>query len=381
MRVSHFMTFYDVPGKTVFSGAENHLFALMEGQVKAGLDVELVMVIGLAGHRLIEKAEELRRKDIRVLEVFYPCQRLRGFSRILRLSIVPRLLTVVNARRNRILHMHPLTPSGAMMVMVACFLLCPHIVLSYHNNEPQLRLFPYKQIVQFMGKFIKRTIVISASVLDHFVSGVGLCKKTTKLVYYGIDLPVGEPSKEELRNKLGLSQDCFIVGFVGRLTLQKDIPTFLNALKQTPLIYGVIVGAGELEGELKLLASDLKLGNVAFLGSQPNGATIMRAFDVLVLPSTFEGLGLVLLEAMVRCVPIIGSRGGAIPEILENGELGFLFDIGDASQLANAMHVMHENKNLREKYIYSGFKRVQEKYTIHAMVTNTSEIYREALEA
>lgn len=381
MRVSHFMPFYDVPGKAAFSGAENHLFSLMEGQVKAGLDVELVMIVGLAGDRLRQKAEELRQKGIRVSEVLYPCQGLGGLKRLLRLSILPRLLAVVNSRRDRILHMHPLTPSGTIMVLVAGFLLCPYIVLSYHNNEPQLKLFPYKQIVQFMDKFVKRTIVISASVLNHFVSGVGLRQETTKLVYYGIDLPEGEPSKEALRNNLGLPQDHFIVGFVGRLTFQKDIPTFLNALKQTPLIYGAIVGAGELEDELKSLANDLKLGNVAFLGSRPNGATLMRAFDVLVLPSTFEGLGLVLLEAMVRRVPIIGSRGGAIPEILENGELGFLFDTGDVSQLANAMHVMHENNGLREAYIDSGFKRVQEKYTMQAMISNTSDIYKEVLEA
>lgn len=380
MRISHFMPFYDVSGKAAFSGAENHLFALMEGQAKAGLDVELVMVIGLVGDRLKQKAEELRQKKIRVSEVFYPCQGLGGMKRLMRLSIIPQLIAVVQARRDRILHMHPLTPSGAIMVLVAGFLLCPHIVLSYHNNEPELKNFPYKQILKFMDKLVKRTIVISSAVLDHFVKGVGLRKDTTKLVYYGIDLPESEPSKEELRNKFSLPQDRFIVGFVGRLTLQKDIPTFLKSLEQTPSIYGVIVGAGELEDELKALANNLGLNNVAFLGSHPNGATLMRAFDVLVLPSKFEGLGLVLLEAMARHIPIIGSKGGAIPEILENGKLGYLFDTGDVSQLVKAMITMKDNNDARQSYIESGFNRVQEKYTIKAMVHNTSSIYKQALE-
>jgi glycosyltransferase involved in cell wall biosynthesis len=381
MQVSHFMPFYDVPGKAAFSGAENHLFSLIEGQAQAGIDVELVMIIGLSGDRLKQKADELRQKGIRVLEICYPSEGLGSLKRLLRLAIIPRLISALSARRHRMLHMHPLTPSGSIMVIVAGLLFCPHIVISYHNNEPELRLFPYKQVLQVMDRFVKRTIVISVAVLEHFVDGVGLRKESTKLVYYGINAPQGEPSKAELRESLGLPQDKFIVGFVGRLTLQKDIPTFLTALKQTPSIFGAIVGGGELEGELKSLASDLKLDNVSYLGPRPNGATIMRAFDVLVLPSKFEGLGLVLLEAMVRNIPIIGSKGGAIPEILEGGKLGYIFETGDVAQLVQAMNVMHDDDALRNSYIEAGFNRVQEKYTIQAMVNNTSGIYKEVLEA
>ncbi|MES2729056.1 MAG: glycosyltransferase family 4 protein [Pseudomonadota bacterium] len=375
------MPFYDVAGRAAFSGAENHLFTLMDGQVQAGLDVELIMIVGVAGARLQEKADALRGMGIRVTDVNYPVLGLGFTNRLLRPLILSRLNKLFRQRQDRVLHIHPLTGSGSLAALSAAMVRHQHVVISYHNNEPYLLRFPYKQAVRLMERLAQRTIAISAVVRKHLVEGIGLSPSKTKLIYYGISANENEPDKATLRHRLGLPQDTFIAGLVGRLTPQKDIPTFLKALQHLPDVHGVIIGGGELENELKVLARNLGLKNITFAGPQPDGPILMRCLDVMVLPSFFEGLGLVLLEAMVRNVPIIGSRGGAIPEILENGTLGPVFDVGDVETFVKLIEDFRTNPAIARHYADIAYARAQEKFTIAAMVQNTSHLYRDVMAA
>lgn len=112
-----------------------------------------------------------------------------------------------------------------------------------------------------------------------------------------------------------------------------------------------------------------------FAGAQPNGADLMAAFDVLALPSKWEGLGLVLLEAMARGVPIAATRAGAIPEVLRGGELGLLSDIGDARALADNLRTLKENASERSRLIAAGRLAVAQSYSVEAMVNATTRVY------
>ena len=376
--VIHFMLFYDVPGKAAFSGAENHLFTLMAGQVKAGLQVELAMVVGLPGARLDQKAQELQAQGVKVTQIVYPYAGLGLKAKLLRPLIVRDLWRFMRTRRDAVFHIHPLTNSGALIVLAAW--LCRHraIVLSYHNNEPFLAQQPYKTGLQLMDKVAQRTLAISAAVRDHLVHAVGLDPARTEIVYYGVEIPQQQPDRTALRTRLGVKPDAFVAGLVGRLTEQKDIPTFLKALKQVPDITGLIIGGGELEGPLKAEAQALGLTNCIFAGPQPDGPDLIGCLDVMVLPSRFEGLGLVLLEAMVRHTPIIGSMGGAIPEITEQGKLARLFPVGDVERLASALRDMQQNESTRQSLADMAFARAREKYTVDAMVAATSAFYKKA---
>ncbi len=376
-KVVHLMPFYDVTGKAAFSGAENHLFTLMQGQVQAGLDVELLMVVGLDGPRLSEKAEELRAKGIKVTLVNYPVCGLGTLNKFLRPLILGRLITLLKARRDAIIHCHPLTGSGGLIPLAAKLAGCKSVMVSYHNNEPFLLQFPYKQGLGLIDKVAGRTIAISGAVRDHLVNGVGLSPERTKLVYYGIEIPTHQPDRAALRRRLGVDENCFLVGLVGRLTEQKDIPTFLKALKQLPNVQGVLIGGGDLDAPLKAQAKELGLTNLVFAGPQPDGPDLIGCLDVMVLPSTFEGLGLVLLEAMVRHVPIVGSTGGAIPEITEQGKLARIFNVGDVDAFAAAIEGLRTDDAARKALADTAFARASEKYTVPAMVAATSALYED----
>jgi glycosyltransferase involved in cell wall biosynthesis len=102
-------------------------------------------------------------------------------------------------------------------------------------------------------------------------------------------------------------------------------------------------------------------------------------FDVFCLPSTWEGLGLVLLEAMFRGVPIIGSRAGAIPEILDNGNYGLLFQSGDAEGLRRAIIKAHEDPEALARLALSARLYAEKNFRVETMIKKTIEVYKAVL--
>ena len=148
-------------------------------------------------------------------------------------------------------------------------------------------------------------------------------------------------SREEARVFLGLSQDAWVVGNVGRLHPDKDQVTLIRgfalALPQLPSgSVLAIMGSGQLESSLKSLAAELGIAEqVRFLGQVPHGRRYFRAFDVFALTSDHEPFGMVLLESMAAGVPVICSDCGGGREVV--GGVGRLFALADEQALAHAL--------------------------------------------
>lgn len=148
-------------------------------------------------------------------------------------------------------------------------------------------------------------------------------------------------SRAAAREHLGLAQDAWVVGNVGRLHPDKDQATllrgFARALAQLPAgSLLAIMGSGKLEPELRNLASELGVSeSVRFLGQVANGRCYFKAFDVFALTSDHEPFGMVLLEAMAAGVPLIGSDCGGGREVVVDS--GRLFPLGDAARLAQVL--------------------------------------------
>lgn len=146
-------------------------------------------------------------------------------------------------------------------------------------------------------------------------------------------------SREQARKHLGLPQDAWVVGNVGRLHPDKDQATlvkgFALALPQLPAgSLLAIMGSGRLEQQLKNLAIELSVADsVRFLGQIPNGRRYFKAFDLFALTSDHEPFGMVLLEAMAAGVPVIATDCGGAKEVVK--EKALLFKLGDYSGLSN----------------------------------------------
>ncbi|WP_312959570.1 glycosyltransferase [Stutzerimonas nitrititolerans] len=148
-------------------------------------------------------------------------------------------------------------------------------------------------------------------------------------------------SREAAREYLGLPQDAWVVGNVGRLHPDKDQATLIRgfALALPHLPTGsllAIMGSGRLEAALKALAAELGVGEqVRFLGQIANGRRYFKAFDVFALTSDHEPFGMVLLEAMAAGVPVICTDCGGGREVAEGG--GVLFPLYDSQSLAEIL--------------------------------------------
>ncbi|WP_301151619.1 glycosyltransferase [Metapseudomonas otitidis] len=160
-------------------------------------------------------------------------------------------------------------------------------------------------------------------------------------LYNRIDIAAvqaGLKSREEAREALGLPQDAWVVGNVGRLHPDKDQATlirgFAEALPQLPTgSLLAIMGSGRLEDSLKALAEQLGVtAQVRFLGQVPEGRRYFRAFDLFVLSSDHEPFGMVLLEAMAAEVPVVSSDNGGACEVVQGA--GRLFRYPNSSMLS-----------------------------------------------
>jgi glycosyltransferase involved in cell wall biosynthesis len=187
-------------------------------------------------------------------------------------------------------------------------------------------------------------------------------------IYYGIKINNNSIYKNILSNKL-------LIGFMGRLTEQKNLFSLIDCMKLLPNDICHIYGDGPLKDEINEYLKFNKIHNVLLKGSVLNGSQIIETFDVLCLPSKWEGLGLVLLEAMSNKVPIIASTAGAIPEILDNGKYGVIIEPTPIN-LATAISEMKNNSQKIGVVVENAYQYVKMTFSIPKMAESTLSVYK-----
>ncbi len=143
--------------------------------------------------------------------------------------------------------------------------------------------------------------------------------------------------------------DEFIVGIIGRLSPEKEIATFLRAAghvaRRHAHIKFMVVGDGPMKNELENLSKSLGIGErVRFTGFVRDMTSAYDLLDAVVISSSTEGIPLVLLEAMKHGLPVVCTRVGGIPEVVENGVNGILVDPFAVEQMVEAMELLMFDK-------------------------------------
>jgi glycosyltransferase involved in cell wall biosynthesis len=207
-------------------------------------------------------------------------------------------------------------------------------------------------------------------------------------IYSGIELdlfrPVSKDRKNKIRKKWNLKQNAPVIGIVSKLWEGKGhvvlIEAFKALRKEIEDAVLVIVGEGLLYDKLVEVVNGNGLrDSVLFTGFQMDVSEIIATFDVAVLPSFFEGMGRVLLEAMAMGKPVVASRVGGIPDLVEDGVNGLLVRPGNVKELADALKIMLNGKKLAQKMGNEGRERVKEQFSADAMVHSIEKVYREVL--
>jgi glycosyltransferase involved in cell wall biosynthesis len=203
--------------------------------------------------------------------------------------------------------------------------------------------------------------------------------------YYGIDRAAlaGGPSENGVREELGIEAGAPIVGTVANFKGPKGHHDLLHAaarVRQTvPNVRFVLVGQGPLEGEVRRECRELALdGTVVFAGFREDAPRLMRTFDILAVPSLFDGLSIALLEAMALGTPPVLTRVGGNPEVVEHGESGLVVEPADPEALADGILRLLEDPSLRAR-LGDAARRRAARFDIRATVHRVEQVYGELL--
>jgi glycosyltransferase involved in cell wall biosynthesis len=173
---------------------------------------------------------------------------------------------------------------------------------------------------------------------------------------------------------------AFVVGVAGRLAAEKGISVLLESMKEVlakvPRAWLVIAGDGPERAALECRAHDLRIDHrVDFLGMRADLPRIMAALDVFVLPSLYEGFGLVVLEAMAVGVPVIATCVGGVPEVVEDGVTGVLVPPGDPSKLAEAILRLERDGELAKMLVEHASTRLRSEFDMARMLDAIERLY------
>ncbi len=163
------------------------------------------------------------------------------------------------------------------------------------------------------------------------------------------------------------------IAFVGRLSPEKGADRFLDLATAFPMEQFHIYGDGPLGGQLRRQATE----NVVFHGQQPSMEPTWSHIGLLVMPSRYEGLPMAALEAMGRGIPVLASRVGNLPELIENGRNGWLVDSGDHDQLTALVSQWFDlDGNRRQNLSLTVRKTIKEAFSSEAVIPCILAIYR-----
>jgi glycosyltransferase involved in cell wall biosynthesis len=137
-----------------------------------------------------------------------------------------------------------------------------------------------------------------------------------------------------------------------------------------------VLGGGEEKERLEALVGLHGLqGRVFLLGFVDDASRYLKAFDIFLLPSITEGLALVLLEAGLAGLPVVASRVGGIPEVIENGRTGILVPARDGEAIADAVRTLVADHPLAERFSKTLRERVVTNFSINRVLSETTSLY------
>ena len=210
------------------------------------------------------------------------------------------------------------------------------VVHTFHGHVLDGYFSPFvNRLVRSAERMLARTtdrvVTISPAQRDEIVGRFGVGRpETTAVVPLGLDLqPLLEGGAPSLRRELGIDDRAFVVGFVGRMVPIKDLPTlvlaFARLLATTPDAFLLLVGDGPVRPDLERLIDERGLRDrIRLLGWREDLARVYATIDVCALASRNEGTPVAVIEAMAAGRPVVATRVGGVPDVVEDGETGIL---------------------------------------------------------
>ncbi len=299
------------------------------------------------------------------------------------LSIVFRLARFFRRNRFDVVHTHLFTADlwGRMAGLLSPVFI---VSTSHTTRDPNIG-----RLGRLLDKVLDRrndaVICVSEAVRRYRVEEAGFDPKKLHLIENGIDLDRFQKTapREEMERRLGLPPGRRWAVIVGRLVPLKGHRFLIEALsllaKDFPDLGLLIAGAGEEEAALRAETEALGLSDrVVFLGLRRDIPDLLGLSELLVLPSSREGLPIVLLEALAASLPVVVTPVGGIPEVVEDGKTGF-FVTQEPASIASALRRILESPESSRAMGANARRLIEERYDIRSVARRYENLYRSLL--
>ncbi len=362
---------------TVRAGVEEHVLSLLRG-----LDPEAFEVSLIAPPQLVEMygGDIPGHVAVMPLEVasFAPAK-LRPLHRFLR------------GHQVDILHSHMFQSSlysapVAWRAGVPLFIETTHVSEQWRRGLVKGNYFIDRCVARFVDYFI----AVSHANARYLIGRKGIPARKVVVIHNGRDLEAFRPdwlSREQVdqvRASASIGPEDPVIAVVARLEPQKGHGVLLDAVRELlpefPRLKVLLIGDGALRGELEKRVGDEQLSQcVKFLGYKKDVQTWLAVSDLFVLPSFYEGLPLVAIEASAMEKAIVATAVDGTPEVVLNGETGLTVAPGNSAELAEAIQTLLADPGLRSMMGQAGRRHVLRAFTEKQQVARTTEFYAQAL--
>jgi sugar transferase (PEP-CTERM/EpsH1 system associated) len=307
-------------------------------------------------------------------------------------GVYRRMARVMRELRPAIVHTRNLSALEGQFVAAWCGV--PARVHGEHGRDVfdlHGRNVKYNLLRKLARPLVHRYIALSRDLQQWLIDTVGVQPARIAQIYNGVDIERFRP-RTGARGESGppgfAGEDSIVIGSVGRMAAVKDFPTlvraFLNVIAARPALRArlrlAIIGEGQSRAACQALADQAGARDIVWLpGERADVPELMRGFDLFVLPSLGEGISNTILEAMASGLPVIATRVGGNPELVEEGVTGHLISPGSPGELAQALldyaddpaRLAHEGAAARA--------RVEASFSMDAMVRGYLGVYDEVL--
>ena len=375
-------------------GPALHVAYLTAGLERRGYETTLVAGTLSRGEDSMEfVADELGVPVVKLSELRRDIAPLRDLQATLRLA------RLIKRMRPQILDTHTAKAGavGRMAAVLAGDARPPIVVHTFHGHVLRgyfgpVRSFFFRALERWLARRTTALIAVSPEVRDDLVRLGVAPREKFAVVRLGIELaervaesPLSRNGRAETRRLLGIAPESFVVGWIGRMTGVKRTGDVLLAFKHLR-DRGVdswlcLVGDGPDRELLERRAHELGImRRVLFVGYQDDVAPYYAAFDAIVLPSANEGTPVSAIEALAAARPVVATRVGGVPDVVREGEDGFLVEPGDVVKLAERLAQLADDDELRKRMGDAGRSRVLPRYAVDRLVDDVDRLYQSLLQ-
>jgi glycosyltransferase involved in cell wall biosynthesis len=372
-------------------GPTLHVSYLSAGLRERGYETMLVAgTVGQGEQSMAYVADELGVPVVTIPHLH------REISPVRDLLATWRLARIIRIERPTILHTHTAKAGavGRAAALLAGRSRPPIIVHTFHGHV--LRGYfgrfwtgVFRLLERLLARITDALVAVSPEVRDELVAlGVAPASKF-RVIRLGIELDNRVSSdgsaRAETRRTMGVPEARFVVGWIGRMTGVKRTDLVLKgfrALRDNGVdAILCMVGDGPDRAAVEQLAGELGIvRDCLFAGYQEDVGPFFAAFDVFVLPSGNEGTPVTAIEALATGCPVVATRVGGVPDVVDDGVDGFLVAPGAAQELAARLAELARDPELRVRMGAAGRERMRTRYAVDRLVDDVDRLYRELLE-